>query len=250
VLTRAATKRIVSQNLRASLRSDGGRLDVVATEELLEVEDGKVVSLTEGEELAESSVGLDGLLVHKVVGLGIGHDTLGDGRAANLSSLGLTKEGAELISNLDGLGEDARLGLSTLDLGTGPLAAAISALGEAGSLLLDGLEGGGSSGGSSLEVVEVLLKGSNGLLERGTEVLISDSGRSGDNIDDRGSNRGGNSLSLGGLLGGLGNNRGSRSHRGRNNSGNSLSLGGLLGGLGGRAHRVSGGGSRCGHGTQ
>jgi hypothetical protein len=219
----------------------------VATQELLEVEDGKIIGLAEGEELAESGIGLDGLLLHQVVRLGIRHDTLGNRRAANLSSLGLAKERAELISNLDGLGEDAGLGLSTLNLGTGPLAATVSTLGEAGSLLLNSLEGRGRSSSGRLEVVEVLLERSNGLLERSTKVLIDGSrgGRGNNGLDNGRHSRGSNGLSLGDLLGGLG---GSSGHRGGN--GGSLGLGGLLGGLGGRAHRTSGGGCRCGHGTQ
>lgn len=219
----------------------------MAAKILLEVEDGKVVALAEGEELAESGISLDGLLVHQVVGLSVGHDTLGDRRAANLSSLSLAKEGAELISNLDGLGEDARLGLSTLDLGAGPLAATVSTLGKAGSLLLNGLESRSSGSSGRLEVVEVLLEGGNRLLKRSTEVLIDGSrgSRGNNSLDNSRDSRGSNGLSLGGLLGDLG---GGSGHRG--SYGSSLSLSGLLGGLGGRAHRTSGGGCRSGHLTQ
>ena len=222
----------------------------MATQELLEVQNRQVVRLAEGEELAESGVGLDGLLVHQVVGLGIGHDTLGDRRAANLRSLRLAEERAELVRNLDGLREDAGLRLRTLDLRAGALAAAVRTLGEASSLLLNRLEGRGSRGRRGLEVVQVLLQRRNGLLQRGTEVLIRRRGwRRGNNglRDWRGDHRGSH-LSLGRLLGGLGGNRGGRRHRGSNSG--SLGLGGLLGGLGGRAHRTRGGGCRCGHGTQ
>jgi hypothetical protein len=219
----------------------------VATQILLQVQNCQVVSLAQSEQLAQRRISLDGLLLHQVVGLGVGHDTLGDRRAADLRSLGVAQERAQLVRDLDRLGEDAGLGLRTLDLGAGPLAAAIGALGQAGSLLLDGLESRRSRRGRGLQVVQVLLQRRDGLLEGGTEILLSSRGGRGDLHNSRGGNhhRGGD-LSLDGLLGGLGHNGGGN----RGGYGDSLGLRGLLGGLRGGAHRVSGGGSRCGHGTQ
>ena len=221
----------------------------MATQELLQVQDGQVVSLAQRQQLAQGGVGLDGLLLHQVVGLGVGHDTLGHRGAANLGSLGLAQERAQLVRNLHGLGEDAGLGLRTLNLGAGPLAAAVRTLGQTGSLLLNRLEGRGRRGSRGLQVVQVLLQRRNGLLQRGAEVLIGRRGGRGGNNglhNGGGSHRG--SLGLHGLLGGLHGHRGGSGHGG--GYGGSLGLRGLLGGLRGGAHRVSGGGSRCGHGTQ
>jgi hypothetical protein len=219
----------------------------VATQILLQVQNRQVVSLAQREQLAQRRIGLDGLLLHQVVGLSVGHDTLGDRRAADLSSLGVAQERAQLVRDLDRLGEDAGLGLRTLDLGAGPLTAAIGALGQAGGLLLDGLESRCSRRGCGLQVIQVLLQRRDGLLEGGTEILLGSRGRRGDLHNGRGGNHRGCDLSLDDLLSGLGHNGGGHNGGGY---GGSLGLRGLLGGLRGGAHRVSGGGSRCGHGTQ
>lgn len=220
----------------------------MATQELLQVQDGQVVGLAQRQQFAQRGVGLDGLLLHQVVSLGVRHDTLGHRRAANLGSLGLAQERAQLIGNLHGLGEDAGLGLRTLNLGAGPLAAAVRTLGQARSLLLNGLQCRGSGGRRGLQVVQVLLQRRNRLLQRGTEVLIGRRGGRGGNNGLHNGDRRGSNLGLRGLLRGLHGHRGNSGHRG--GYGGSLGLGGLLGGLRGGAHRVSGGGSRCGHGTQ
>jgi SpoU rRNA methylase family enzyme len=72
-------------------------LDVVRLEEALEVQDLELISLLECKELAERSIGLDDLLDHERVVLGIGADTGSDLRAAEESALGDTKECAERI---------------------------------------------------------------------------------------------------------------------------------------------------------
>jgi len=225
----------------------------VAAEELLEVEDRELVALREGEELAERGVRVDRLLVHEVVGLGVGHDALGDLRAADLRVLGLAEEGAELIGDADGLREDAVLGRGTLDGGRLALATtALGLLGEACRELLDRLEVRGLLDGVGLGGRDELLLAGDGVRKRDGDVLIGRRNR-GDlrrsnngGRDDRGRNRGSGG---GRLLAGLGRCRGGR---GRNNGGDDgLSrLGGLrgLGGLGdggrgGGAHYVGIGGS-------
>lgn len=77
-------------------------------EVLLEVEDGKAVRLRETEELAERSIRLDGLLVRELVVLGILHDAARDIRAADLSASGKAEEDAEILRDLNRLGEDRR----------------------------------------------------------------------------------------------------------------------------------------------
>ena len=117
------------------------RLDVVAAEELLEVQDRERVTLVERQELAERGIGLDRLLVHEVVGARIRHDALRDRRAADLRVLRLAEERRELIADLDGLREDAGLRLRTLNGLRLALAAAVGLLDDAGRLLLNDLEG-------------------------------------------------------------------------------------------------------------
>lgn len=112
----------------------------MALEVLLEVEDSKTIRLREAEELAESGIRLDGLLVRKLVVLGILHDTTGDIRAADLSASGEAKEDAELLGDFNRLGEDSRgVGL-LLAIGTDctglAAAATLGLLLEAGDLLL------------------------------------------------------------------------------------------------------------------
>jgi len=80
----------------------------VTLEVLLEVEDGKAVRLREAEELTERGIRLDGLLVREVVVLGILHDATGHIRAADLRSRGELEEDAEILRDLNRLGEDRR----------------------------------------------------------------------------------------------------------------------------------------------
>ena len=231
----------------------------MAAEELLEVQDRERVTLVKRKKLAERGIGLDRLLVHEVVGAGIRHDTLRDGRAADLRVLRLGEEAAELVADLDGLREDAGLGLRTGDGLRLALAAAIGLLDDAGGLLLNNLESTGGGRGGDLEGAELLVEVRNGLLERGTDVLLNNGvrGRGGDRRRGR-NNRGLNNgdgrlrdLRLGRL-------RGCR-NRGDNGGDNrGLNRGnGCLGGLRrlrrrlcGSAHFGSVGGTNCGHRTR
>lgn len=222
----------------------------MAAQELLEVQDRELVALGQGEELAERRIGVDRLLVHQAVALGVIHHTLGHGRAADLGVLGLAEEGAQLLRDADGLGEDTVLGGGTLD-GLGlSLAAAIGLLGEAGGQLLNGLEVGGLLGGIGLGERHQLVLLGDRIRERHGDVLLDCGGR----LERRrggGRNRGCDRQRRGwrsnrsscGLLADLGR-RSNRSNRRRGgNNDNSGRLNGLHGGLlgggglsGGSAH--------------
>ena len=80
----------------AYLRGDR-LLDVVRLEEALEVQDLELIRLLERKELAERRIGLDDLLDHERVVLGVGADTGRDLRAAEQSALRDTEERAERI---------------------------------------------------------------------------------------------------------------------------------------------------------
>jgi len=245
---------MLSEVVGTDLRGSRSRLDVVAAQELLEVQDRELVALGQGEELAERRIGVDRLLVHQAVALGVIHHTLGHGRAADLSVLGLAEEGAQLLRDADGLREDAVLGSGTLD-GLGlSLAAAIGLLGEAGGQLLNGLEVGGLLGGIGLGERHQLMLLGDRIRERHGDVLLDGGGRlegGRGGKSDRGCRRGKrrrsnrSSRSSGGLLADLGrSSRSSSRNRGDNSSNdNSGRLNGLHGGLlgggglsGGSAH--------------
>lgn len=222
---------------------------------LLQVQDRDLVILRHRQELAQRRIRLDLLLVHQVVGVGIGHDRLGDLRAADLRALGLTQEGAQLIGDLHGLREDARLGLTSLSTVRLALAAALGLLNHARGLLLNRLERGRRRGESRLQAAQLLVELSDGSRQRGADVLLSRRrsrrGRDGGRRSD--GRRGGRRLGLRGLgrlhLGLLRRSRG----RGRNGGyRGSLGLGGLLAGrLRGGAHLVAVvRGSVGGHGTR
>lgn len=231
----------------------------MAAEELLEVEDRERVTLVKREELAEGTVGLDRLLVHQVVGARVRHNALRDRRAADLRVLRLGEEAAELVADLDGLREDAGLGLRTGNGVRLALAAAIGLLDDAGRLLLNDLEGGCGGAGGRLERAELLVELRDRLLERGTDVLLirrrgshDRRGRRGDHNNRRLNNGGLGDLGLRRLRG-----RDSRCgdlNRRSNSGGNGLcGLRGLrrrgLGGNGG-AHFGRVGGTNCGHLTR
>lgn len=229
-------------------------LDVVATQVLLQVQDGQLITLLQAEELAERSIGVDALLVHELVLLAVGGDGLGHVGAADGVALGLAEEGQELIRDCDGSGEDAGLGHGTLDRGLAVLALAISLLGEAGRQLLDRLEVGGGLRVQGLELGVDLLLAGDGLVENRAEVLVGSglhSGRGGlgngdgDRDDNSGCSCGSGCGLLAGLSssGGSGNRRRSGNHRGGHRLNN---LRRLLGGLRGRcgsAHFDNVGGS-------
>jgi hypothetical protein len=235
-----------------------GGLDVVAAEELLEVQDRERVTLVERKELAEGGVGLDRLLVHEVVGAGIRHDALRDRRAADLRVLRVGKEAAELVADLDGLREDAGLRLRTLNRLRLTLAAAVGLLDHAGRLLLNDLEGTGGGRGRRLESTQLLVELRDRLLERGTDILLNDRvrGSRGHDIrrkrcrghNGRLNNGGGGLRSL--CLGGLHWDRCSNGNSGGLNNGRNLRLRRLRGLGRNGAHFGSIGGTICGHLTR
>lgn len=230
-------------------RGSHRRLHVVAAQELLQVQDGQHVALIQGQQLAQRGIRLDGLLVHQVVVARILHHTLGHRRPAHLRVLGLAQERAQLSRDLHGLGEDAGLGLGTLHDLRLALAAAIRLLRQARRLLLNGLQRRRRSRRSRLQARQLLLQVRDGLLQRGTHVLIGRHLRRGDN--GLGSSHRLNhllllNLGLGRLrrLGRLGGNHlGNSSNGNGNGNGLSNSLRSLLGRLHGGAHFGGVGGS-------
>jgi hypothetical protein len=212
-----------------------GGLDVVGLEEALEIEDLQLrVLLGNLEELAEVGIGVDDLLVHEALGLGVGADGGGHLAAAHESTLGLTEEDAELLANLDGLLEDAlTLGLAIIG-NLGALALLTGLLELTGNTLLQLLHVGEDGGEGLAEGAHL---GDEGV-ELGHDVdLLGNLGNGGSGDGGRGSNRGG---SNGGGDGGRGSsNRGSDGGRGSN--GLLLGGGGLtVGSLSGSAHFISG----------
>ena len=122
------------------LRRGDNRLDIVTLEVLLEVEDGKAIRLREAEELTERGIRLDGLLVRELVVLCILHDATRDIRAADLRTSGEAEEDAEILRDLNRLGEDSRgVGLLlaiSADSASLAAAATLGLLLKAGDLLL------------------------------------------------------------------------------------------------------------------
>ena len=91
-----------------SLRRRDDRLDVVPLEVLLEVEDRQLVRLREAEELAERGIRVDRLLVRELVVLRVLHDTARDIRTADERVGREAEENAEILRDLNRLGEDRR----------------------------------------------------------------------------------------------------------------------------------------------
>ena len=101
---------LVSNYLRLRRRNGRHRvLEVVGLEEALEVEDLELILLRQREQLAQRRVRLDDLLVHQLVGLGVGADLRRDLRAREQGALRNAEERAESIRNLRGLREDRLL---------------------------------------------------------------------------------------------------------------------------------------------
>jgi len=230
-------------------------LDVVLVEVLLEVEVGEGFTSGHGQELAESSVRLDVVLVLEALFLDVGGHGLGDIGAGHLRTLGLAEEGAEVIRKASGDledGEASRLGLTVGVNGGGRAALALtSILDLTVDTLVELLQLAVESGDDFTEAVELgdhtLDLIANRLNRRMSRGIRGDHRGS-----DGGRSRGRSGLSLGsGLLGdllGLGGGWGRGGYRGRDR-GNRGSILGLLGnalggGLGGRGgvHCTSSGG--------
>jgi hypothetical protein len=231
----------------------------VAAQVLLQVQDSQVIRLRQSQELAQRGIGLDGLLVHQVVGLGVRHDALRHLRTGERGALGLAQEGAELIRNLHRLGEDAVSGVGIASLRRLVLATlALGLLDDASGLLLDSLAQRGNLRVQGLEGGNLLIQLRHRRVERADDIilLVLRGGRlhrRGRNGRRRRGNRRSRGSSLGGLLRHLGlRNRGS-SHSGCSGGNRGLSgLRGLLARLSGsgghlRAHL---GGISGGHGTR
>lgn len=210
----------------------------------LEVEDLELVILVEAEKGAELVIGVDDLLGHELVVLGVAADARSHLRAAEQSTRGNTQEGAKSIRDLSGLGEDGGLlGLLLTALSGGGLAAATlgGLLELTRDLLLELLRNGEDAAQGRAKSVELLDKA----VVLGNDVDIggggSGGGLSGRSNGRRGSRNGGrNGLGgRGGLNDGLG---GSDGRSSRNRRSGSRGLATLGGGLGGR-----GGGDRGGH---
>jgi hypothetical protein len=194
----------------------------VGLEVALEVEDLELILLSDGEELAERSIGLDHLLLHEALLLGIGAHGSGDLAAAHESALGLAEEHAESIADVAGLGEDAvLLGLLSATLHSLAVAAALAGLLElTGDALLEllHLREDLTKGGAELvhlldEAVELgnhihLLSGSsNRCSHSGNGLRGSNSSHRGGNSSNSGNRcsgggRSGHGLLLGSLTGG------------------------------------------------
>lgn len=196
----------------------------MAAEVLLEVEDAQGVALIDVEELAESGIGLDHLLLHQTLLSGVLADTSGDFRTRDERTLGETQEGGECVRDLSRDGEDGGL---LLDGRRAICRSSASAATTLGSLLqltrdlllqllhvgMDGVDGSASSvdglheAGELSSDVDVLLSGGNrcssgrsrdGDRSRGDDDGSGDDGSRGGDAGGSGRSSGG-----GGLLGGL-----------------------------------------------
>lgn len=191
----------------------------MVAEVLLEVEDAELVRLLDAEKLAESRIGLDVLLVHQIVVLGILADTSRDLGARNLRALGEAEERRKSIGNLRRDGEDGGLLHDRLTRRRGGLRAAAAAT------LLGLLEL------TRNLLLELLHRREDGRESRAGRVDLLDEGvELGDNVDvllGGGDNSRNNSRSRGGDMG----NRGRRGGENRR-----------------RRSRGCGGGGGCGRG--
>jgi len=201
----------------------------------LEVEDLEFILFSEGEELAERSIGLDDLLIHEGVSLGVGADLGGYFRAREERALCDTEECAERVGDRSWLCEDRFLlgdWFTAFGDGGGATTTALGGLLDfAWNLLFKLLQVGEESNDDSLHVVELFYEG--GDIADNVNIVIggsdgwgggynwfcgsSDSGdRSGNRGDDLGwcGGRGGNGGGWGGggLLGSTFGGRGGRAH--------------------------------------
>jgi hypothetical protein len=227
----------------------------VSIEVALEVEVGEVVSVREAEQLLEGSIRLDVMLILEGVLLDVLVDLTGHVGARDEGTLGLTEEGAELISDL---GRDLKDGRTTLGAlfafslyAAAALASILDFTVDTLFKLLDLSDHGGNDFTETREASEhalhVFIKGGGRSL-RGSGIR----GRSRDNGGSsgyRGRSSGGSDF-LGSLLG----LSSSRSGYNRSNGGRSSGDRGIVGflgdtllgrgrGGGGGIHHISTGGS-------
>jgi len=231
----------------------------------LEVEDAQSLALLEVarrvEQESQRRISVDGVLVHQLVLLGIRRHTLGDLRAADLSTRGVTEELVQRIRHVLGdLERGGALGrIIRTGLGLAVLAALARILDGALDLLLQTLHLGEQRGDGVAHRGQVASEASQVIVPRALDG-ISGRGRSGDGLSG-GGNRGHGLRSSdrglrrrSGLLHGLGlGRRGLRSDGDRRNlrslrrglrSNRRRDLGNLgdslLGGGGGGAHCTGG----------
>ena len=140
----------------------------------LEIQNLQLIALLEGEQLTESSISLDYLLVHELVVLGVGAYTCSHLRAAQLSALGNTEEGAESIRDGDRASEDSVL-LRSIALSLAVTATTLGGLLQlTRNLLLELAHGGEDSADRSTESIHLLNEG--GELSRDVDLLSSSGG--------------------------------------------------------------------------
>jgi hypothetical protein len=206
-------------------------LDVVLVEVLLEIEVGQSLTSGDGQELAESSVRLDVVLVLQALFLDVGGNGLGNIGARHLRTLGLTEESAEVVAQLGRDFKDGEASRLLFTIGTLSASTALTLTGIFDftvDALVELLELTVESGDNFTEAVELSNHAAdfitNGLLRS----LNSFSGGSGDRGDGgyRGRSRSSLSLSSGlfGDLLGLGNYRSNRGRSGYNRGSDFLSL--------------------------
>jgi hypothetical protein len=208
----------------------GSDLDVVRLEVALEIEDLELIGLGKSKELTERGIGLDDLLHHKSVLLGVAADASGHLRAADLSSLGEAEEGTESIRDGGRLGEDGILLGLVLSIHNGGLAPAtlLSLLELARDLLLELLHIRVKRAEGGAELVHAL----HDSVELGDDVHVLLSGGSrGGGLDSLGGDRGGGNRGRSGNSNGGSDGRGG----GRGGGGGGLAAG-FLSDLGGRRH--------------
>ena len=221
---------VISNYLR--LHGRNRRLQVVGLQVALEVEDLELILLRQRQQLAQGRtallVRLDELLLHQVVGLGVGADLGRNLGAGEQRALRNAEERAERIRDGRRLREDRLLlddRLTTLRYGGSAAAATLGRLLElTGNLLLELLHVRQDSAEHRAEGVD--------LLHEGVEVLDDVDllgGGSGDGRGGNGGRRRGGDYDLDGRRRRGGDN-------GRSGGGCSLLGGGTLGRGGGRAH--------------
>ena len=236
------------------LRRCNRLLGVVVAQASLQVEDAQRLTLLEVargvEQESQRRISVDGVLVHQLVLLGVGGDTLGDLGAADLSARGVAQELVQRIRHVLGdLERSGALGhIIRTSLGLAVLAALARILDGALDLLLQTLHLSEQRGDGVAHRGQVASQASEVIVPRGLGG-ISGRGRGGDGLSSGGDRRRGLRRSDGGdggLLDGLGLGRRSSGlrHRGRRRRSNRRLRSGGLGNLG-DGLLGGGGGTHC-----